>query len=325
MHIADHFYFNDHSGQGFGLEFKKTRFAALFVASTDTTSTLPPYFYLNIETGTPSAALRQRLVTTLEHDFKIKENQSITLLGEYHRMADADSENIEIPADSSGFITNFPSDYGIVLGARHHTDFKKMKAGSFNDFTIRYGSRIANGGDGGLSRTWATFGAPDTVALNFKGAYSLSIVNHTLLNFSDKHTLNPYFIFTQSKGGADNNGLSPTYFGKEVYNKKVDFTIGARNEYYFNDYFHLITELHYSQRKDGDNPWASMVKFSIAPVYVPTGTRDTWARPHLRFVTSVVRYNDFAQETLYSPYLQFTGSKEWGYYFGVKAEWWIFD
>jgi maltoporin len=118
--------------------------------------------------------------------------------------------------------------------------------------------------------------------------------------------------------------LSPSYFGEEVYNYKVDFTIGARNEYYFNDYFHLITELHYSQRKDGDNPWASMVKFSIAPVYVPTGSRDTWARPHLRFVTSVARYNDYAQETLYSPYLQFTGSEEWGYYFGVKAEWWIF-
>lgn len=324
VHIADHFYFNDHSGQGFGVEFKKTRFAAFFVSSTDTTSTLPPYFYLNIETGTPSAALRQRLAATLEHDFKIKENQSVTLLGEYHRMADADSENNEISTDSTGVITNFPSDYGLVLGLRHHIDFKKMRKGSFNDFTIRYGNRIANGGDGGLSRTWATFGAPDTVSLSFKGAYSLAIVNHSVLNFSDKNTLNPYLIYTQSKGGANINGLSPSYFGNEVYNYKVDFTIGARNEYYFNDYFHLITELHYSQRKDGNNPWASMVKFSIAPVYVPTGSRDTWARPHLRFVTSVARYNDYAQETLYSPYLQFTGSEEWGYYFGVKAEWWIF-
>ncbi|MGB5243094.1 MAG: carbohydrate porin [Lutimonas sp.] len=324
VHIADHFYFNDHSGQGFGIEFKRTRFAALFVSSTDTTSTLPPYFYLNIETGTPSSALRQRLVTTVEHDIAVKENQLITLLGEYHRMADADSENEDLGKDSIGVITNFPSDYGLVIGARHRIDLKKMKTGSFNDFTIRYGTRIANGGDGGLSRTWATFGAPDTIALSFKGAYSLAIVNHTILNFSDKNTLNPYVIFTHSKGGADANGLSPTYFGNEVYNRKVDFTIGARNQYYFSDYFHLITELHYSQRKDGDNPWASMFKFSIAPVYVPTGERDTWARPHLRFVTSVARYNDFAQETLYSPYLQFTGSKEWGYYFGVKAEWWIF-
>ncbi|MFD1314451.1 carbohydrate porin [Namhaeicola litoreus] len=323
VHIADHFYFNDHSGQGFGIEFKKTRFTALFVSSTDTTATLPPYFYLNIETGTPSAALRQRLVTAFEHDIHVKDNQHITLLGEYHRMADADSKNIEIGKDSLEVITNFPSDYGLVIGARHHIDFKKMK-GSFNDFTIRYGTRIANGGDGGLSRTYATFGAPDTVSLSFKGAYSLAVVNHAVFNFSNKNTLNPYVIFTHSKGGAQSNGLSPTYFGSEVYNRKVDLTIGARNEYYFNDYFHLITELHYSQRKDGNNPWASMVKLSVAPVYVPTGERNTWARPHLRFVTSVARYNDFAQETLYSPYLQFTGSKEWGYYFGVKAEWWIF-
>ena len=168
VHIADHFYFNDHSGQGFGVEFKSTRFAALFVSSTDTTSTLPPYFYLNIETGTPSAALRQRLVTTVEHDIPVRENQLITLLGEYHRMADADSKNEDIGKDSIGVITNFPSDYGLVIGARHRLDLKRMKEGSFNDFTIRYGTRIANGGDGGLSRTWATFGAPDTISLSFK-------------------------------------------------------------------------------------------------------------------------------------------------------------
>ncbi len=83
--------------------------------------------------------------------------------------------------------------------------------------------------------------------------------------------------------------------------------------------------MHYSQRKDGDNPWASMLKFSVAPVYVPTGQRDTWARPHLRAVVSVARYNDYAMESLYSPYLEFTGSRRWGYYFGVKAEWWIWD
>ncbi|MCD6544975.1 MAG: carbohydrate porin, partial [Flavobacteriaceae bacterium] len=53
VHIADHFYFNDHSGQGFGIEYKNTRFATTFVASTDTTATLPPYFYLNIKSGTP--------------------------------------------------------------------------------------------------------------------------------------------------------------------------------------------------------------------------------------------------------------------------------
>ena len=322
VHIADHFYFNDHSGQGFGIEYKKTRFASIFVASTDTTSTVPPYFYLNIKTGTTSAELRQRNVLTLEQDIDFGKSSTVTFLGEYHRMPDGDSE-VEI--DSVETIVNFPSDHGFVIGARHHMKFSKMKDGSFNDFSIRYGTRIANGGDGGLSKTWLTFGAPDLNSLNFKGAYSLSVVDQAVFNFSDVHTLNPYVIFTLSKGGASTNGLAETYFGKEVYNKKVDFTIGARDEYYISDFFHLITELHFSQRKDGYNPYANVVKFSVAPVYVPTGKRDTWARPHIRFVATVAKYNNFAKETLYSPYLQFAGAKSWGTYFGVKTEWWIWN
>jgi len=30
-------------------------------------------------------------------------------------------------------------------------------------------------------------------------------------------------------------------------------------------------------------------------------------------------------ESLYSPYLEFTGSRRWGYYFGVKVEWWVWN
>lgn len=320
VHIADHFYFNDHSGQGFGVEFKKTRLALLYIASTDTTATVPPYFYLNIKTGTPSTALRQRAVVTAEQDFEIDEHNDITLLGEIHRMADADGE---IKNDSIKEEFNFPSDYGAVLGIRYRHRFKKKLPGSFNHFSLRYGSGIANGGDGGLSRTWLTFGAPDSLKQNFQGAYSWALVNHLLLNFSKKYTLNGYVIFTNSKGAADTNGLAKTFFDREVYNRKFDFSVGIRNEHYISDYFHLLTEVHYSQRKDGVNPWVSMLKFSVAPVYVPTGERDTWARPHLRFVISAARYNDYAQETLYSPYLELTGAKKWGTYFGVKAEWWI--
>ena len=271
--------------------------------------------------------MRQRTVLIAEHDIDLNENNRITLLGEYHRMANADGgmdEEVNLPENPDPKL-NFPSDYGFVLGARHHVNLKNMKEGSFNDLAVRYGTRIANGGDGGVSKTWATFGAPDTLALNFKGAYSLSVVNHTVLNTSEKNTLNPYVIFTASKGAADTDGLSKTYFDREVYNKKIDFTIGARDEYYFTDHFHLITELHYSQRKDGTNPIASMTKFTLSPVYVPNGQRNIWARPHIRFVASVAKYNDFAKETLYSPYLQFTGKKSWGTYFGVKTEWWIWN
>ena len=322
VHIADHFYFNDHSGQGFGIEFKNTRIASIFVASTDTTSTVPPYFYLNIKTGTPSAALRQRTAWIVEHDLKLNNENTLTLMGEFHRMADADS-GLEI--DTIQQTVNFPSDHGFVIGARHQWDIKSLLPGSFNHFSVRYGTGIANGGDGGVSRTWLTFGAPDTVSLSFKGAYSLALVNHFVLNFDQKNTLNGYLIMTSSKGAANTNHKSLSYFGREVYNRKLDFTIGARHEYYFSDYFHLLSELHYSQRKDGTDPLASMTKISIAPIFVPTGGRDTWARPHLRFVTSVARYNDYAMESLYSPYLEFVGKKRWGYYFGVKAEWWIWN
>ncbi|WP_194767449.1 carbohydrate porin [Tamlana sp. I1] len=324
VHIADHFYFNDHSGQGVGVEYKNSRLSTIFVASVDTTSTLPPYFYLNIKTGTPSAALRQRTVFVGEHDFYLDENNTITALAEYHHMEkgqdgtlpDEDDEDVEEAV-------NFPSDYGYVLGFRYNLQLKKMLPGSFNDFTLRYGGGIANGGDGGISKTWLTFGAPDEETLRYNKAYSLALVNHTVMNLSTNYTMNAYVIYTKSKGGSSLNNLAPTYFEKEVYNRKEDFTVGTRHEFYITDFFHLLGELHYSQRKDGTNPIASMTKISVAPVYVPTGLRDIWARPHLRFVASLARYNDFAKETLYSPYLQFTGEEQWGYYFGFKAEWWL--
>ncbi|WP_136481485.1 carbohydrate porin [Cognatitamlana onchidii] len=321
-HLIDHFYFNDHSGQGFGIEYKKTRYTQLFVSSTDTTATVPPYFYLNIKTGTPSTALRQRMVYILEHDIDIDDSNRITLLGEYHNMPDGD---FDVEIDSIEQRVNFPSDKGFVIGARWHKSLKKMKKGSFNDLTIRYGSGIANGGDGGLSRTWLTYGAPNLESLSFKKAYSLAIVNHAVLNLSSKNTLNPYLVLTSSKGAANTNHIAETYFGREVFNRKLDITIGARDEIYFSDFFHLATELHYSQRKDGTNPTANVTKLSIVPIYVPTGKNNVWARPHLRFVCSIARYNDYAKESLYSPYLEFTGPKTWGTYFGVKAEWWIWN
>jgi maltoporin len=259
-----------------------------------------------------------------EQDVDINENNKLIFLGEFHRMASGELDDIAIePYDTIKL--NFPSDFGFVLGIKHEYDFKNMLPGSFNHFALRWGAGIANGGDGGVSRTWLTFGAPDTVNLNFRGAYSIALVDHFVWNFDRRNTFNGYLIMTSSKGAANTNHISKTYFGREVFNRKLDFTIGARHEHFFTDYFHLLSELHYSQRKDGTNPLASMVKISIAPIFVPTGARDTWARPHLRFVTSIARYNDYAMESLYSPFLEFVGSRRWGYYFGVKAEWWIWN
>ena len=59
--MADYFYFNDHSGQGFGVEYKDTRFSANFIGDRDTTRTVPPYFYLNIQSGTPSLESEEEL------------------------------------------------------------------------------------------------------------------------------------------------------------------------------------------------------------------------------------------------------------------------
>lgn len=320
VHIADHFYFNDHSGQGFGIEYKGTRFAGIFVASTDTNASVPPYFYLNIGSGTPSTALRQRSVWILEQDLKLNPTNTLTFLGEYHRLGDADAD-IDIP-DTLPDAYNYPSDKGFVLGARLTSELSFGKT-SYNRLALRYGAGIANGGDGGMSRTWLTFGAPDLDNTNFKGAYSTSIVDEFFIQISPRFAFNCYLIYTQSKGAASTNGLAETYWGREVYNRKDELAIGFRESFNFNDKFRLIGEAHYAQRKDGDNPYAQTFKLSVAPTLVPTGNREYWARPEIRFVTSVAFYNSYAQEALYSPYLEFVGPKKVGYYFGIKAEWWI--
>ena len=49
---------------------------------------------------------------------------------------------------------NYPSAGGWVAGIEHTIDLNTAIAGSFNQASIRYGHGIANGGDGGNSKTW---------------------------------------------------------------------------------------------------------------------------------------------------------------------------
>ncbi len=324
VHVIDHFYFNDHSGQGFGVEYKNTRFCTLFIATTDTTATVPPYFYINIESGTATLALRQRVVNILEHDILLSKKNTLTLLGEYHHMGKAEGDPDEELLDSE-LQHDYPADYGFVLGARLVTELKGYAPGGFNKLAIRYGGRIANGGDGGMARTWLTFGAPNLEKQDFAKAYSISLVDEVLLNINKNHSLSAYVVYTQSKGGAKTKGLAETYHEKEVYNYKQDFTIGFRETYYISDIFHLLSEMHYSQRQDGEDPTYSMFKISLAPTLAPTGERSYWARPHLRLITSVAFYNEATKNNLYSPHLQFVGPKSVGLYFGVKAEWFLWN
>ena len=313
VHMADYFYFNDHSGQAFGVEYKNTGLHFNFITSTDTSSTLPPYFYVNTRTGTPSLELREKLVVSLEHNIQLKDGKLLTLLGEYHRMPGPDDFMDSL---------NFPGDHGWVLGAKIQSKVSRFREGSFNQFSIRYGKGIANGGDGGTSRTWLTFGAPNLDSEDFSSAFGVEVVEHFLWNFSERFSLNGYGIYHFNRGAADTKDEAPTYFGRTTFNQKEDLTLGLKGMTYLSDQFHFQTEVNYSQRKDGTQPWYRTVKLSLVPTLAPTGERSVWARPHLRFVFSLAYYNDYAKENLYSPYLQLVGEESWGYYLGFKAEWW---
>jgi maltoporin len=99
--------------------------------------------------------------------------------------------------------------------------------------------------------------------------------------------------------------------------------VGFRSFYYVTKWLHLIEEVHYAVRKDGDNPEANMWKFTFAPTIAPLGQKDPWSRPHIRLVFTVAHYNDYARDHNYSPYLQ-VNQNSWGTYIGVKTEWWLF-
>jgi maltoporin len=316
IHIADHFYFDDHSAQGFGVQYKKTQLSIMFPAAVDTTSSLPPYFYLNMVNGTPVLALRNRAVYILEHSIP-NSSGYIKLLAEYHRLANA---TVEDTVSSQ----NYPSDYGYVVGVKYKRNLSTTIPGSFYDASIRFGSGIANGGDGGGTKTFLTYGGPNLESQNFRDAWSVAITESVLWNINRNYSIHAYGIFTRSQGASDSLNMTPDYQGKLLFNRKTDFAVGARATWYIKDWLHFLHELNFASRKDGSQDPAQMIKLSIAPTIVPTAKRDVWARPHFRLVYSVARYNKFAADNLYSPYLAQAGSKSWGHYIGVKTEWWIF-
>ena len=183
--------------------------------------------------------------------------------------------------------------------------------GSFYDMSVRIGTGIANGGDGGASKTFLTYGGPNLETQNFRKAWSLAVTQSILWNVNRHYSVNAYGIFTKSKGASDSLNKTPDYHGRMLFNRKTDFAIGARATWYAKDWLHILHELNFASRKDGTQDPAQMVKFSLAPTLVPNGKRDVWSRPHFRFVYSVARYNEFASNNLYSPYLAQAGSRRW--------------
>jgi len=316
IHIIDHFYFDDHSGQGVGIKHKNTQFSLIFTGSIDTTSTLPPNFYLNIVNGTPTLGLRNRYVSILEHTLQLQKGY-VKLMGEYQRLPSG-------TLNSGNTFYNYPADNGYVLGAKYYRTISSKIPGSFNAFSARYGSGIANGGDGGSSRTYVTYGGPNLETNSFKKAYSLALTETFLLNLNKNYSLNGYAIYTKSKGASDSLNTTNDFLGKRVlFNRKQDIAIGARGTWYIKDWLHLLHEVDLTWRKDGTQDFAQMTKFTIAPTIVPTGIRDVWTRPHFRLVYSAAHYNKFAATNLYSAYLAQSGTKNWGQYLGVKVEWWV--
>ena len=315
IHIIDQFYFDDHSSQGFGIAYKMTHFSVMFPGAVDTSSTLPPYFYLTIVNGSPVLALRNRAVYILEQVLPLKKGY-VKLMGEFQRLGNATSED-------TTSVYNYPSDYGFVLGAKLRQEMSTKIEGSYFDVSLRYGSGIANGGDGGGSKTFLTYGAPNLETQQFRNAGSLAFTSSILWNINRSYSLNPYLYFTKSRGASDSLNKAPDYYGNLVFNRKTDFAIGARGTWYIKNWFHFLHEINFASRKDGSQAPAQMFKISVAPTIVPTAERSVWARPHLRLVYSLARYNKFASQNLYSAYLAQSGNKTWGYYFGVKAEWWL--
>ena len=318
VHIADYFYFDDHSTQGMGITYNKTTFSILFPGAVDTTSSVPPYFYLEIVDGTPRPGLRSRSLLVAEHIIPFDNNkQSIKLLAEYHHLANA------TPGDMATAY-NYPAEGGWAAGIQHVIVLNTPIAGSSNQASIRYGDGIANGGDGGNSKTWLTYGGPDLNTGKYTKAYSIALVDQLMLNLTPKYSVNAYGIYTKSHGGSDSLNKAPDFYGREIFNRKTEYAVGLRNFWYITKRFQLLSELHYANRKDGDQPSATMLKLSIVPTLVPTGKTDPWARPQIRLIYSIARYNDFASQNLYSPYLTNTGPKKIGQYIGFRVEWWLY-
>ena len=307
IHISDYFYFDDHSAQGFGVSHKNTELTMLMPASADSTNVYP-YNYEITVAGATNPAIRQRMVWIGEHSIPFKNTSVLKLLGEFHYVS----------ANSKDASKVYPADKGWVVGAKYNSPFKTKLPGSFNQLSARYGAGIANGGDNGNTFTCA----PDEDG-KYNNAYSFTMVEHFLLNLSQKFSINGYGVYTKSKGGSASTNTDEYFNGNQLYNQKTDFVVGFRGFYYVTKWLHLIEEVHYAVRKDGDNPDANMWKFSFAPTIVPLGKKDPWSRPHIRLVYTLAHYNDYARDNNYSPYLQ-VNQKSWGSYVGVKTEWWLF-
>ena len=124
--------------------------------------------------------------------------------------------------------------------------------------------------------------------------------------------MNGYGIFHWDKGATG-----------DVKDKGLDFAVGGRTFLYAHKNFHMINELTFQGRKDGDNPMGTAVKFSIVPTIVPSGKLEAWARPHFRLIYTAGFYNQAAVDQKMSPYLRNVSLARIAQYLGARVEWWF--
>jgi maltoporin len=306
VHIADYFYFNDLSGQGGGVKYKGLDLAVLLHSQQGNSM----YSVDSDDMDTEPDVLRQRTMFVAQYSHNFGPRTSFVQgLAELHVLPSAETARSPVLA---------PGDHGWVVGAKLHLDLDR---GSFNDVSVRYGARIANGSWGG-SRTFQTFG-PAQEDGHYDGAYGLEIVDHFLVNLGPMFSINGYGLLNISKsavGPEDVIGGAPV--GKGY--KTLNWAGGLRGFLYAHKQFHMIAEATYQGRKDGDEAMGTAMKLSVVPTIVPTGETTAWGRPHLRAIYTAGIYNQAAVEQRMSPYIRATDSQSrFGHYIGARTEWWF--
>jgi maltoporin len=240
----------------------------------------------------------RRVITAISFNQKwqISKSNMLHFLGQYYILP----EFKDIPTS-----TDLPKDEGQVFGIRH---LYKKSDDNFNDFSVRTGAGLANGGDNGLAIPWITYG---TKALDgtYKTAESLSIVEHFLFDLKkNKSALNGYAIYNINKGATS------------VYSdSKNDFTVGTRFGYFLTDHFHLIMDNTYQVRRSSDLKDGEVFRLGIIPTISLNGERNLMAKNVIRFIFGYAKYNNEAVKNYLSRSTSITGNYD--YFIGIKTEW----
>ncbi len=304
VHIADTFYFNNLAGQGGGLSYGDWDLAIIM-----NTTTSSPQYNFDVNGDGVLDLRRQRTVFVAQYAHKFEAGHSLHGLAEFHVLPKTTGKRAD------GTEVGLTDDFGWVVGAKAHLD---LGNGSFNDTSIRYGSRAASGSRAG-AQTFDSFGAPDAQG-RYDEAAGIQFVEHFLYNFNSTFSLNAYGMLHYNKGEFFN--ATSGGYGKD---SSLDFGVGARGALYLHQHFHLLGEAHYAGLKPNVGDMQTVTKLSIIPTFVPLAGNSLWNRPHFRVFYTAAFYNDAAAKAFASPYLGLfrDPTRKVGHYVGARVEWWF--